>query len=362
MVLTILIAFASLIGLIVLHEFGHFIWAKHFGVKVEEFGIGIPPRIFGRKIGETIYSLNLLPIGAFVRLYGEEENIKNPRSFTGKPIWQRALIIAGGVVTFWIVAFILLTVIAGKWGLPTAVEDDASHGLIDSKVQIIKVLPESPAEQAGLEMGDIIKQLTINNYQLSIDKVKQVQEFTEINKGKEVILTVQRGKEVFETSLVPRISPPEEEGPIGIGLARIANKTYSWYEAPVQGAIVTATTTIAIPYVLGGILWKAIKGKPIKEKVELRGPVGIGEMMSRAAEQGISHFLYFLAMISIFLAVFNILPIPVVDGGKLLFLGIEKVRGKPINEKFEQNISAVFFFLLITLMIWVTIKDIARLF
>ncbi|GAH75098.1 unnamed protein product, partial [marine sediment metagenome] len=112
----ILIVFISLIGLIILHEFGHFAIAKKFGVRVEEFGIGYPPRIFGKKIGETLYSLNLLPFGAFVKIYGEEGGIESAHSFTGKPIWQRALIILGGVVSFWIISAILLSIVFGGGG------------------------------------------------------------------------------------------------------------------------------------------------------------------------------------------------------------------------------------------------------
>lgn len=129
MILTILIAFISLIALIVLHEFGHFILAKKFGAKVEEFGIGYPPRLFGKKFGETIYSLNLLPFGAFVKVHGEEGGVENYRSFTNKSIWQRVLIVLGGVVSFWIIAAILLTIVAGVWGLPVAVLDTDSQNL-----------------------------------------------------------------------------------------------------------------------------------------------------------------------------------------------------------------------------------------
>jgi len=361
MALTILIIIFSLIFLLVLHEFGHFILAKKFGVKVEEFGIGIPPRILKKKIGETIYSLNLLPFGAFVKLYGEERQIKEPTSFSGKPIWQRALIIIGGVVTFWIISAILLTIIAGTWGLPTAVKDESNHNLIDPKIQIIKVAPDSPAEIAELKLGDNILKLEKNNQKLETDKVKEVIEFTQAHKGEEITLTIQRGKEIFETSLVPRASPPEGEGPMGVALIRTALKFYPWSEAPIQGISLTAKTTILIPYLFGNILKKAIQGEPVEE-VEFRGPVGISQLLAGELQRGINYFLYVLAMISIFLAFFNILPIPAVDGGRLLFLGIEKIRGKALNQKTEQRINSIFFTLLIALMIWVTIKDLTKLF
>src|SRR3989338_2641458 len=156
MFFTIIIAFFSLIALIVIHELGHFILAKKFGVKVEEFGSGYPPRVLGKKIGETVYSLNLWPFGAFVKIHGEEGGIEDYRSFIGKPIWQRVAIVLGGVVSFWIVAVILLSIVAGVWGLPVAVSDEESANLIDPKIQITQIAADAPAKTAGLKEGDII--------------------------------------------------------------------------------------------------------------------------------------------------------------------------------------------------------------
>jgi len=361
MILIILIAFFSLIGLIVLHELGHFILAKKFGVKVEEFGIGIPPRIFGKKIGETVYSINLIPVGAFVKLYGEEKDIKDPRSFSGKPIWQRTLIIIGGVVVFWVVAFILLSVVMAL-GVPTAVEDEANHNLIDPKVQIIQVSANSPAEKAGIKIGDAIKELRIGGNELSVDKVKEVQDFTAFNLGEEITLTIQRGKETFETRLVPRVSPPEGEGAMGVGLVRTAIVSYPWHQAPFQGILATANLTITIIQSWYLILKNIIIGEGMPPGAQIMGPVGIFGLFTQMAQLGTNYFLRFIAVISIYLAVFNILPIPALDGGKLLFLGIEKIRRKPVPQEIEQKITAFFFFILIALIIFVTFKDIQRLF
>jgi len=359
--LTILIVFISLIGLMVLHELGHFVIAKKFGVKVEEFGIGYPPRLFGRKFGETLYSLNLLPFGAFVKIYGEEGGIESAYSFTGKLIWQRALIILGGVVSFWIVAAILLSIVFGI-GTLQAISDEEEGSLVNSKVQIVAVSPNSPAEEAGIKVGDAIKQLTVNNQQLTIDKVKEVQEFTQEHLGKEITLTIERGKEVFETSLMPRVSPPEGEGAMGVGLARTSEKSYPWYQAPIKGIKACISMTWAVITGLAQVLGSLVQGKGLPSGAQLMGPIGIGSLMTQAAQLGLNYYLQFIAMISIYLAVFNILPIPALDGGKLLFLGIEKVRKKPVYPKIEQSITTVFFALLIALMVWVTIKDIIQLF
>ena len=362
MIFTILIIFFTLIGLLVLHEFGHFILAKKFGVEVEEFGVGYPPRIFGKRVGETIYSLNLLPFGAFVKIKGEEGKlgVEDARSFSGKPIWQRALILVGGVVSFWLIGFIIFSVIAGTWGLPISVPDDFQPQNLRAgvqiakgpQVQIISISSGSPAETAGLQTGDIM---------LKFDKVKEVQEFTAEHLNQKTTLTIKRGEEVFDVNLVPRISPPEGEGAIGVALARTILKKYSWYKAPLQGVLVTWRQTVAVPVILGGILAKAIQGEKI-EGVRLVGPIGIGEIMAEALKISFGNFLLLIAMISIWLALFNLLPIPAVDGGRLLFLGIEKVKGSPVNPNLERNITALFFSILVALMIFVTIKDIVRLF
>jgi regulator of sigma E protease len=360
MVFTIILAFISLIGLIVLHEFGHFILAKRFGVKVEEFGIFLPPRLIGKKIGETIYSLNLLPFGAFVKLYGEVDHEKREYwSFTQKPIWQRVLIVIGGVVSFWIVSAILLSLVMGL-GAPTLISDKENGDLREPKVQIVDVAPNSPAEIAGIRPGDTIRQFLISNSQFPINKVKEVQELTEKYKGKEVTLVIERGKEIFNVSLVPRISPPEGEGAMGVALVRTAIKSYPWYQAPIQGIRATANLTMAVIQGWARALILAIKQEPTG--VKLMGPVGILSLFGQVGQLGVNYFLEFVAIISIYIALFNILPIPALDGGKLVFLGIEAVRKRPVSSKTEQRITAFFFLLLISLMIWVTIKDISRLF
>jgi len=351
MFLTILIIFFCLISLMVLHELGHFLMAKRFGVEVEEFGIGYPPRIFGKKIKGTIYSLNLLPFGAFVKITGEEERVENSKSFSQKPIWQRSLIILGGVVSFWLVAVIIFSSIAFFWGLPTSIPDDLEYSGNKTEVMAVEIMDNSPAQLAGMKPGDKI---------MNFNKINQFQEFIKSHQGEEITLTIERGKESLDIDLTPRVSYPQDEGSIGVGLARVANIRYPWYQAPWQGISVAAKQTVAIPIILGNILKKVFQGEEIKG-VKIVGPVGIGKMMSESLMQGGVNFLMLLSMISIWLAVFNILPIPALDGGKLLFLGLEKIRGRAINQKIEAKINAVFFTLLLGLMLFVTIKDIIGL-
>jgi len=359
MIFSILIAFFSLIALMVVHEFGHFILAKKFGVKVEEFGIGYPPRIFGRKIGETIYSLNLIPFGAFVKICGEEGGIESVYSFSEKPIWQRALITLGGVMSFWLVGIILLSIVFAT-GVPKVISDEIDSALVDPSVHIVAVTLNSPAQEARLKTGDVIRELKVLGEQKQVGKVSEVQEFTNLHRGEEMTLIIERGKEVKEMTLIPRVSPPEGEGPIGISLVRTMMVSYPWWSAPIKGIEATFDTTVSIIRSLAVVISNAVKGLPTG--AQFLGPVGITSLIGQAARMGISYFLQFIALISIYLAIFNILPIPAVDGGRLLFLGIEKIKGSPINRKIEQNINTIFFTLLIVLMVLVTIKDIIRLF
>ena len=359
MLLTIIIAFFSLIGLMILHEFGHFIVAKKYGVKVEEFGIGYPPRIFAKKIGETVYSLNLLPFGAFVRLPGEIEKRNEPNSFSKQPIKKRALIILGGVLAFWIIAAVIFSIVFNL-GAPVAISDSENANIINPQVQIVGVAKDSPAEISGLMVGDTIKQLSFSGNVLAPEKTKQVQDFTLQYSGQEIELKIGRGKEIIETTIVPRVSPPQGEGAMGIALARVGIVKYPWYLTPWQGIVTTSNLTIGIINGYFNAIKNVFTGQP--SGVQMTGPVGVFYMLAQAQEMGINYYLNFIAMISVYLAIFNLMPIPAVDGGKLLFLAIEAVRKKPVPEKVEANITAAFFMLLIILMIFVTINDISRIF
>ncbi|MFH1401601.1 MAG: M50 family metallopeptidase [Parcubacteria group bacterium] len=360
MVLTVILAFFSLIGLIILHELGHFIAAKHFGVKVEEFGIGYPPRIIGKKIGQTIYSLNLLPFGAFVKMPGEIEHLEDSASFFKKPVWQRMIIVLAGVISFWIIAAVLFSIVMGL-GAPTAISDDEISGIINPKVQILAVAKDSPAEQADLRAGDNITEIKSPGYDAQkIDKVEDLQNFTKANLGQELTVTIERGRDDFKVSLLARPNPPSGEGPLGIALVGVATKIYPWWQAPWQGILATVNMTERIIRGYAGAIVNVIKGVP--SGVEMTGPVGIVSMFSQVSRLGVNYFLQFVGMVAVYIAIFNILPIPSVDGGKFLFLVIEAIRRKPVSQKVEQNVTTFFFGLLILLMIFVTVKDVIKLF
>ncbi len=357
--ISILIIFFTLVALAIIHEFGHFIIAKKFGVPVEEFGIGYPPRILGKKMGQTLYSLNLLPFGAFVKIYGEKEGLEDSNSFQRKPIEQRALITLGGVLSFWIVGIILLSIIF-TLGAPIAISDTVEAE--DARIQVVSVASGSPAEAAGIKMGDTIKEFSTLNSQFSITKIKQIQELTEEYSGEKINLTIERGRESFKVDIIPRVEAPEGEGAMGVALVRTITKAYPFYLAPLKGIKACIDLTSQIVHSLSRIFGNLFQGKGLPPGVELVGPVGVGSLMNEAIQTGPIYYLQFVAIIAIHLAVFNLLPIPALDGGKLLFLGIEKIKGSPINIKTEEKVNGLFFILLIIMIFFVSIKDIIKIF
>lgn len=356
---TILIAFFSLITLVTLHEVGHFLLAKRFGVKIEEFGIGYPPRIAAKKIGETIYSLNLLPFGAFVRMAGEIERSDDSRSFSQQSAGKRILIALGGVLSFWIISAILFSIVFGL-GAPVMIEDEGVSNLSEPKVNIVGIAPDSPADVRGLKVGDTIKGFRVEGSSFDITKIKEIKEITERNKGQDIILILERGKETLEVSLVPRVLPPAGEGPIGVALVRTAIQKYPWYLTPLKGITTTGEITFAVIQTYIQAIKNLFLGQPVG--VEMVGPIGVFQMLTQTQQLGLIYFLNFLALISIQLAIFNILPIPAVDGGRILFLIIEAVRKKPVSERIQQKMIVFSFMVLLALMVWVTIKDVAKLF
>lgn len=360
MFLTIVLSIFTLGLLILLHELGHFVFAKKFDVKVEEFGMFLPPRLWGKKIGETIYSINWIPFGGFVKMQGEDDNAqKEPRSFASKPIWQRAIIIAAGVISFWLVSVIILSGVFMS-GAVEAVDDDDT--VLGAQVRIISVADGSPAFSAGLSAGDIIRSVKMDGASLPIDKVAQVQEVAANFGGQEIILEVERAGSITEIVLTPRENPPAGEGAMGVALLRTAQKSYSFFSAIGNGAMATWKMTIGVFDGWGQIISRLAKNEGMPPGADLVGPIGIVGLMSDQAQMGWNYYLQFVAMISVYLAVLNVLPIPALDGGRLMFLGLEAVFRRPVPEKIEQSLTAACYGLLMLLMAVVIVQDVIRLF
>ncbi len=362
MLLTIVI-FILILGLLVfVHEFGHFFAAKKNGVRVDEFGFGFPPRIFGIKKGETLYSINLIPLGGFVKIYGEEgEGEKNPRSFASKKISQRALILVAGVAMNFLLAAIIFGV--GHFaGLPGVIEESEIDKFSDARIEIVGINLDSPAALAGLKISDRVLAM-IDSQGEKIEpliKVSQFQELIAKEKGKEIVLFLQRGDSIVETKLIPRIDHPAGEGPLGVALANVATIKSPWYEAFFKGFATAFNVIVAIFIVLFDMIANLFTQGTVG--IEVAGPVGIFSLTGQAAQLGLIYILQFIALLSINLAVINALPFPALDGGRLLFLVIEKIKGRPVSQKAQNLAHGIGFALLILLMMAVTYKDLTRFF
>ncbi|MBI2577439.1 MAG: site-2 protease family protein [Candidatus Wildermuthbacteria bacterium] len=366
MITALLLAIFSILFLVVLHELGHFFSARKFGVKAEEFGVGMPftPAIFKKKIGETVYSFYPLLIGAFVRLLGEEKASEDPRSFNRQPVLKRIIIVGAGVVSSWVVAAAILAFLGVTWGIPMAIDDDTNLPSGTTHVQITGIAPNSPAQNAGLQLGDIIQRIEnkTKNQAVEPKTIKEITEFVNASKESEIMITVDKGRETKNIALVPRSQPPVGEGAIGVQLSRVGYAKFAWYEAPYQGVVLTGKITVAIVSQTGQMIAQKIRGDGPPLKDQIAGPVGMVSMLQNSLFVGPANFLYFVAQIAIYLAIFNTLPIPALDGGRIVFLAIEGIIRKPLPEKIIQTMIIVSFLLLVPLIIWATFNDIQRIF
>ncbi len=366
MLLTIL-AFAIILSVLVLvHEFGHFITAKKFGVKVEEFGFGFPPRLFGKKIGETIYSINLLPVGGFVKLYGEDAagggsvrgskipaspagrqdpRSKIKRAFFARPAWQRAAMILAGVAMNFLLAVVLISYLFSTHGVAVPTKN----------IRITDISKNSPAQNAGLRAGDEV-------LQIGSQQVNKTEEFANIAKkkaGSQVELKIKRQEKEFTVTLIPRKDVPKGEGPIGVAITNIEVKKYPWYSAPFFGTLEALKFSFLIVQGLGEMLINfVLKGE---KPIGVAGPVGVAQLTGQAVSLGVVATLWFMALLSLNLAVLNILPIPALDGGRLFFILIEMTTGKKVNPKHEALAHAIGLAVLLALIVFVTFFDIVRL-
>lgn len=369
--ITALIFIVVLGVLVLVHEFGHFITAKRAGMKVEEFGFGFPPRIFGIKRGETTYSINWIPFGGFVKIFGESgdpafaeamagKEVDNARSFASKKAGTRAKVIVAGVVMNMILAYVLLTA-GNMMGLRTAIaEDDTNPRIHNRQVNIIQIVPNSPAATVGLEVLDEIIGFKIGGKEIVVVNVAEVQENINRNRGKNIGLKIRRGGEVLEKSVVPRLNPPASEGALGISLTATGVVKYPWYRAIYEGGRQTGFLLINTAQGYGQIIGRLFTtGSP---GAELSGPIGIAKFTGQAARIGFAYLIQLTALLSVNLAILNIIPFPALDGGRLLFIGLEKMKGSPISRRVENLVNSIGFTLLILLMIYVTSKDISRLF
>ncbi|HQE24625.1 MAG TPA: RIP metalloprotease RseP [Candidatus Atribacteria bacterium] len=346
MIITIL-AFIFVISLlIVAHEFGHFIMAKWFGVQVLSFAIGYGPKLFSFYWGETELSIRLLPLGGFVKMGGmegnviegyEESNIPPEKRFDHKPLWQRSLIVAAGPIMNIILSIVLLFIVFSIAGIPAG----------NLKVQ--EVVPGGPADRAGISAGDII--LAVNGKDAS--NLDEVVNIISSHPGEEIILTVKRGEEEIRIKVIPEWSETEGRALIQVVFG-IENKKLN----PFSTLFYSARTTISWFVITAVGLLYIILGKI---PAEMAGPLGIAQIAGQAAQLGFLNLLMFSAIVSVSLAFFNLLPIPILDGGYLLLFLYEKIRGKPLEPEKVGWVYLIGIILIFSLAIFVTYQDIMRI-
>lgn len=364
MLITILVFILILSVLVLIHEAGHYFVAKKLGVKVEEFGFGFPPRVWGKKIGETIYSINLLPIGGFVRLFGEDaagggaigtvddkalkaKGKDLERTFFARPVEQRASIVIAGVVMNFLLALVLITYLFTFQGI----------GIPGNQVMVVGIAKNSPAQKAGLVNGDQI--ISVNGQKLTTPD--QVIHLTKAHLGQQLVVVLKTPKGKQQTvHITPRTKYPANEGAMGVAIStNIIQKKYPFYIAPWVGLKETMHDTLLI---LQG-LWTTVNQVAIKRTVpqDLAGPVGIAQLTGQFIQIGPNAVLSLVSLLSLNLAILNILPIPALDGGRLFFILIEGVTRKKVSPKIEGYAHTVGMIFLLILIALITFHDIVRL-
>jgi regulator of sigma E protease len=379
MLLSVIIFIITLLILVVIHEFGHFLTAKKFGIKVEEFGFGIPPRAWGKKVGETLVSINWLPFGGFVRLLGEEESApgkisekEKQRYFSARPVGQRIVVVVAGVVMNLLMAWVLFYITLGFSGFQTDIPLIAPHQFVgvtqkdQSQVVIRQVVPNSPAGQAGLKLGDQV--VAVND--LPITSAQELINKTKVAVGQPMRLTVKDlGNKTHAVELTPRVNPPAGEGPLGVALDSYQFATIT-YQTPVQkllaGPVHSYNVIAYSAEILGRFINQSIQQKSFKPVSQtVSGPVGITSVANSiltSTDNPVLPYLNFVAVLSLNLAVMNVLPFPALDGGRLFFLLIEAVTRKKVNEEVERWVHSIGMAILLVLIMLVTFSDIKKFF
>ncbi len=344
MIVTIVSFIAVLLVLILAHEFGHFITAKAFGVRVDEFGLGFPPRLLSVRRGETRYSLNAIPLGGFVKMAGEEDpNV--PGSLASKGIGTRLLVLSAGSLMNLLLPLLLFSI---AFMIP--------HNLVTGQVMIEGVAPDSPAARAGIEPGDRL--LSVNGK--PVNNTGDLHRYIQLNLGKEITILAKHSDSTTEdVQVIPRWKPPEGQGAIGV-VVTTANPTVVSQSEPFWRAIPSGVIACIETFILfkNGIISMIIGSTP----VALAGPVGIAQLTGEVVKAGISPLLEFAAFLSLNLAIINLFPLPALDGGRIIFVLLEWVRrGKRVSAKREGLIHAIGFALLMVVLLAITYRDIIRI-
>lgn len=364
--MSILVFIIVIVALIVVHEFGHFVAAKLSGMRVDEFGLGYPPRAMTvAKIGETSYTLNWLPFGGFVKIYGEDGKVPgtapDPRAFSARPRVLQALVLIAGVAMNLLFAYALI-VGALITGTPRALSQNDLANARDTGLMVVNVLPSSPAALAGFLPGDSILSASDAEGQWKDVDPKSFSAFIAESDGNTVILDVKREGRLTSLTATPATGiavADTSRYALGVEVATIGVVPLSFGSAIVEGAQLTWDATILTAKGLWHFFYGVFTFSA--DLSQVAGPVGIAGVVGDASTQGLGHLFSIMAIISINLALINLIPVPALDGGRLLFVIIESVIRRPIKPSIAYAINAVGFVFLILLMLVVTAHDIFRI-
>lgn len=358
MIISIIIFIFTLLILVLIHELGHFLMAKKFGIKVLEFGFGIPPRIFGKKIGGTLYSLNVLPFGGFVKLLGEDEvgHSRSSADFREKSVGQRITVVLAGVFMNLIVAWILF------YGVIFYQHFKIIYPTAESAVFVGYLEKNFPAEVSGVKIGDRI--LKVDDKE--IKNFDDPRNFIKEKKGQSVSLTlsdIDGGNRRVLTVTPKKVD--DGNFLIGVGFSPFAIKQYQNFNEKLFSGITYSWHLTKLTFLgLGKLLANTISGNFYQVSQSVSGPVGIASMSNdilSGGKQALPFYIWFVGVISLTLSIFNVLPIPALDGGRLLFLVVEAISGKKVREDIERLIHQIGFALLISLALLITYSDISKL-
>lgn len=347
--------------LILVHEFGHFSVAKFFGIRVDEFGIGFPPKLFGVKYGETLYSLNAIFFGGFVRIFGENPDasgVEDPRSFAQKPRLVQASVVLAGIVCNILFAWLALSICV-MFGLPTSVEHKGVGVVQNPQVTVVAVMAHAPADVSGIRASDTISSLQTATTQTPALDAATVRAFIAAHQDESIVVTVVRGGETKTFLARPESGFIEGKKAIGVELDDIGTLKLGFPLAFVQGAVLTYNMTIETAQGLGAFFTRIATGKADFSSVA--GPIGIVGVGAKAVGEGFVPAFVLAALISINLALMNLLPIPGLDGGRFVVICIEGIRGKPLSEKLLTGLMLLGFAFLVLTMVIVSYHDIVRL-
>jgi len=362
----ILLFLVILVVLVVAHEFGHFIVAKKAGIRVDEFAFGFPPRLFSFKKGETTYAFNALPLGGYVKIYGENpgevgaHDSDRKRSFGAQHRGIQAAVIVAGIVFNILLAWILISA-ALMIGVPSPVDGEHSAYVTNPSLSVIEVRAGSPAEQAGLVPGDAILSLSDGTEQVDAPIApEQVSGFIGPREGKEIAFTFRHAGDVKTVSIAPVSGIVPDHAAIGIAMDTLGTLRLPPHIALWEGGKETIRITKMTAAALYGFFHEIVIGKP--DFSQVTGPIGIVHLVGVSAGLGGGNLLFLTAGISISLAIMNLIPFPALDGGRLLFVIIEAIMRKPIKAKVANTFNIVGFALLMLLMVLVTYHDVVKLF